>query len=55
MKDLAIGLLLSLISMFCMSGCVVATRRDFNQIIKGWESVGYLRGLSDCADIARRK
>lgn len=53
-KEILIGLILAALGVICMSGCVVTTRRDFNLIMKANESIGYMRGLSDCAAEVRK-
>ncbi len=50
-----IVLLLLALVFLSMCGCVVATKHDFVYVMKANESIGYMRGLSDCADILRRR
>jgi len=47
--------LFTIIAALNLSGCVVMTRRDFTWIRKAEHSIGYMEGLSKCAEMAQRE
>ena len=51
----AVMKLFTIIAALNLSGCVVMTRRDFTWIRKAEHSIGYMEGLSKCAEMAQRE